>query len=103
MLDIGARDGHFSRLLTKYFLSVTALDVILPAFECPRVRRIAGDVTNLPFADASIDCVFCTEVLEHVPDLEKACQEIARVARHEVIIGVPYRQDIRIGRRDVGW
>ncbi len=27
VLDIGARDGHFSRLLTGYFDAVTALDL----------------------------------------------------------------------------
>jgi hypothetical protein len=37
-------------------------------------------------------------VLEHIPDLEQAAQEIVRVSRHEVIIGVPYKQDVRLGR-----
>ncbi len=98
VLDIGARDGHFSRLLTEYFEEVTALDLQKPPFEYPRVTTVAGDVTRLQFSDASFDCVFCAEVLEHIPALEQACRELARVARHEIIVGVPFRQDTRSGR-----
>ena len=98
VLDIGARDGHFSRLLTEYFDSVTALDLETPRFNYPRVTTVAGDVTQLQFPDSSFDCVFCAEVLEHIPEVEQACREIARVTRHEIVIGVPYRQDTRVGR-----
>ena len=98
MLDIGARDGYFSQLLTEYFDEVTALDLEKPDFSFPRVTTVAGDATNLQFADDSFDCVFCAEVLEHIPDVAQACREIARVARHEILIGVPYKQDTRLGR-----
>jgi hypothetical protein len=36
--------------------------------------------------------------LEHIPNVVQACREIERVAGHEVIIGVPYKQDTRLGR-----
>ncbi|MBV9264896.1 MAG: class I SAM-dependent methyltransferase [Acidobacteriaceae bacterium] len=98
VLDIGARDGHFSKLLTQYFGRVVALDLEKPPFAFDGVETVAGDVTALKFRDNEFDCVFCAEVLEHVPNLETACREIARVAAHEVLIGVPYRQDTRIGR-----
>jgi SAM-dependent methyltransferase len=98
VLDIGARDGYFSRLLTEHFEEVTALDLEKPGFNIPRVTTVAGDVTRLRFPDSSFDCVFCAEVLEHIPALEKACRELTRVARHEIVIGVPYRQDTRVGR-----
>lgn len=98
VLEIGARDGHFSRLLTQYFAEVTALDLQKPRFEIPGIVTVAGDVTRLDFPDESFDCVFCTEVLEHIPEVQKACQEVLRVARYEVVVGVPFRQDIRVGR-----
>lgn len=98
VLDIGARDGHFSILLTRHFSQVTALDLEKPAFEHPGVVTVKGDITKLDFPDRSFDCVFCTEVLEHVTDLQAACREIARVARRYVVIGVPFRQNIRLGR-----
>jgi ubiquinone/menaquinone biosynthesis C-methylase UbiE len=98
VLDVGARDGHFSRLLTEHFESVTALDLTVPQIDFEGVRPVQGDVTNLHFPDNNFDVVFCAEVLEHVPALQKACSEIARVARHAVVIGVPYLQDTRLGR-----
>jgi hypothetical protein len=98
VLDIGARDGHFSRLLSERFPAVTALDLRKPEFDYPGVVTIAGDATNLDFPSDSFDCVFCAEVLEHIPDIRRACREIARVAKHEIIIGVPFEQETRLGR-----
>ena len=97
MLDVGARDGHFSKILKEFFPSVTATDLQLPAFDVPGIVKLAGDVTKLQFANNSFDCVFCAEVLEHVPQIHQACSELARVARHEIVVGVPYKQDIRVG------
>src|ERR1700750_239087 len=75
VLDVGARDGYFSEILKKYFHRVVALDLVKPAWEIAGVETVAGDATSLQFAENSFDCVFCAEVLEHIPDLEKACAE----------------------------
>ena len=98
VLDIGARDGFFSALLREHFEQVTALDLQMPRFQIEGVKKVQGDVTRLDFHDNHFDVIFCAEVLEHVPQLEQACREIARVAGHEVVIGVPYKQDIRANR-----
>ena len=98
ILEIGPRDGHHTRRLTEIFDTVTALDLEKPAFEIPGVTGVKGNVLHLDFTDFSFDCVLCAEVLEHVPDVERAVSEIERVTRHEVLIGVPYKQDIRVGR-----
>jgi SAM-dependent methyltransferase len=98
VLDVGARDDRFSKVFTGFFQEVTALDLTEPSFKYPGVATVAGDVTDLKFPDNSFDCVFCAEVLEHVWNVDKACRELVRVARHEIVIGVPFRQDIRIGR-----
>jgi len=97
-IDAGARDGFYSLILADQFESVIALDLSKPPVEHPRVTAVTGDLTRLPYPDGSFDVVFCTEVLEHIPQLENACSEIVRVCRYEAIIGVPYRQDVRIGR-----
>lgn len=39
------------------------------------------DITSMPFTDASFDFVWCSHVLEHVPDDRRAMNEIARVLR----------------------
>ena len=98
VLEIGARDGYHTRLLTQMFDAVTTIDLSKPLFDIPRVTPLKGNVTQLSFPDRSFDCVLCSEVLEHVHDVEKAAREIARVAKYEVLIGVPYMQDLRMAR-----
>jgi len=48
-----------------------------PVYEC--------DLENLPFADQEFDFVYCSHVLEHVENPEKACAELMRVARRGYI------------------
>lgn len=99
-LDIGARDGYISIMLADYFSKVTALDLEKPIINHPSIECIQGNVCSLPFPDSTFDLVLCTEVLEHIPAalLLQACNEITRVAKRDVIIGVPYKQDTRLGR-----
>ena len=99
-LDIGARDGYLSRLLTERFGQVVALDIEKPDINHPSIESVKGNVCHLDFEDESFDLVVCAEVLEHIPPptLPAACHEISRVARQAVVIGVPYKQDLRCGR-----
>ena len=50
---------------------------------------VAADAMQLPFADASIDIVTCSQVLHHFEnaDAERLLRECSRVARHAVVIG----------------
>ena len=100
VLDIGARDGHFSLLFAERFEDVVAFDLVKPTVAHPKVRCVQGDAADLEFADESFDFVFCAEVLEHIPPsiLTKVCHEIERVSKSKILIGVPYKQDTRVGR-----
>lgn len=40
-----------------------------------------SDITAIPVADASFDCVICTEVIEHVPHPDRVIAELARVLK----------------------
>jgi SAM-dependent methyltransferase len=42
---------------------------------------VQADVVDLPFADKAFDFVICKDILEHVPDVERAFREISRVGR----------------------
>ena len=66
VLDAGARDGYYSKLLVNKFAHVTALDLHKPSIVHDRVHCLEGDITSLNFADRSFDVVLCSEVLEHV-------------------------------------
>ncbi|MDZ7617965.1 MAG: class I SAM-dependent methyltransferase, partial [Patescibacteria group bacterium] len=99
-LDVGAADCHIAALLADRIPSVTAVDVEQPQTSDARVRTVQGDVTSLAFGDKTFDMVVCSQVIEHIEPalLQKACDELSRVAGRFALIAVPYRQDIRFGR-----
>jgi SAM-dependent methyltransferase len=51
-------------------------------------HAVCGDALALPFRDASIDIVMCSQVLHHFefPDAERLVREMNRVARRVVIV-----------------
>ena len=69
-LDIGAQNGPYA----AHFPRRVALDIQRGAGV-----QIIGDVQALGIRDASVDVVLCTEVLEHVPDPQRAIDEMYRV------------------------
>lgn len=99
-LDVGAQDGHFSRILAEKCEIVVALDLEKPTIDIQDIKCVKGDVTHLQYEDDCFDLVFCTEVLEHIPKhlTERACAELSRVSKNYLLIGVPYKQDVRVGR-----
>ncbi len=98
VLEIGARHGVMTQRLAEICDQVTALDLKKPSFDIDGVSTVEGDVQRLQFPDNSFDCVICTEVLEHVPRFEAGAKELVRVAKNYILLGVPYRQDTRVGR-----
>ncbi len=98
VLEAGCREGYITLKLAEKYPSVIALDLKLPQIYHPNVTCMQGDITVLPFKDGSFDLVVCTEVLEHIPPekLGTACRELMRVSRRYLLIGVPYKQDLRV-------
>src|SRR5690606_10695215 len=86
-LDVGTRDGYLAIRLADHFAKVTALDLIEPKIEHPKIHCVRGDVSSLQFADNSFDLVVCAEVLEHLPEgqLASACRELSRVSSSHVL------------------
>jgi len=74
-LDIGCRDGYWSERLKDKGHSVSALD-IEPKYASALTHNVEE---GLPFADASFDLVWCTEVIEHLHKPEFLLSEIERV------------------------
>jgi SAM-dependent methyltransferase len=89
-LEIGAGTGYFTLNLLRAGLigQATCSDIspgMLSALQA-NARRLGlevetepADAERLPFADASFDLVFGHAVLHHIPDLERALSEFARV------------------------
>jgi SAM-dependent methyltransferase len=63
------------------------------------VRTVRAEAEELPFGDASFDIVFGHAVLHHIPDLERAFGEFARLLRPGGVVafcGEPSRYGDRI-------
>jgi ubiquinone/menaquinone biosynthesis C-methylase UbiE len=56
--------------------------------------KVVTSITAMSFDAASFDCVLCSEVLEHIPDDEKAISELRRVLRPGgvLIATVPFQK-----------
>ncbi len=100
VLDVGARDGCVSCPLADRGAHVTAIDLDPPTFVHPRVTTGVGDARQLAFADRSFSLIVCAEVLEHIAadQLQRIASEFKRVAANYILIGVPFEQDLRVGR-----
>ncbi|MCZ6597177.1 MAG: class I SAM-dependent methyltransferase [Planctomycetota bacterium] len=61
-----------------------------------RFIDVFGDGNRLPFADASLDTVLCTEVLEHVREPDRFVAEMARVLKPggRLLLTVPFIQPL---------
>jgi ubiquinone/menaquinone biosynthesis C-methylase UbiE len=89
ILDVGSGAGQIAKHLLKYAdrgAQITCFDLSFEMLRRARHRlksrvpsHLVADLTRLPFADASFDCVTCGYVLEHLPDPRLGLAELARV------------------------
>jgi len=85
--DVIACDTSTSELATVATMTAamrTAGEVTGPA----QARPVAGDARALPFGSDVFDRVVAAEVLEHIPDDQRALAEIARVLRPGGLLAV---------------
>ena len=54
--------------------------------------NIYADVTRTPLEDQSVDCILCTEVLEHLPNPQACVDEVHRLLRNDgvALVSVPF-------------
>jgi ubiquinone/menaquinone biosynthesis C-methylase UbiE len=80
ILDIGAGTGSQALELQRRGFEVTAIEVANSIYSTHRVFPITDyDGRTIPLPDASVDVVFSSNMLEHVPDLSHMHAEIRRV------------------------
>jgi SAM-dependent methyltransferase len=81
VLDVATGGGHVARRLRELGATVVTVD---PA---PGMKAdTTAPAEDLPFADASFDAVACRVAAHHFADVIQAVKEMARVARHRVVI-----------------
>ena len=80
VLDLGAGKKPYEAIYAPHFKHCVALDVGHSPHGTSAVDVIAS-ADEMPFEDATFDCVICTEVLEHCSDPLGVLAEIFRVLR----------------------
>jgi SAM-dependent methyltransferase len=82
ILDFGAGTGAQALELQRRGFEVTAIEIADSDYAAHRVFPIIDyDGVTFPLPDASVDVVFSSNVLEHVPDLARMHAEIRRVLK----------------------
>jgi len=100
VLEIGCGRGFYLKTLKTVWpgLNITGIDVNQKYLDKARnflegldVKLIVGDATKLPFKNQTFDRIIASEVLEHIPNDQKAIYEMHRVLKPGgiVLITVP--------------
>ena len=82
ILEVGCGRGHLTRVLDEWGLEVIGIDANPRAAEVAvsdKVRHMYGE--HLDFSDASFDKIVSIHAIEHIPGLEAALDEMARVLK----------------------
>ncbi|MGN0465553.1 MAG: class I SAM-dependent methyltransferase [Lachnospiraceae bacterium] len=104
MLDVGSGRGVFLIPFMKEFpwIQVTALDLLdkritflneLSSGGFTQLHAKKKNICDQPFAENSFDVVTMLEVLEHIPDVEKAIAAAVKMAKQYVVVSVPSKSD----------
>lgn len=94
VLEVGTGEGRVITRLQRRYRGARLVGLDLPAPELATgwgegIGWLYADAGALPFPDDAFDLVLAIEVLEHVPSPPRALAELARVARHHVVVSVP--------------
>jgi len=76
-LDLGCRDGYWSKKLEELGYEVTAADI---ESDYPKCQFINANKT-FPFSDNRFDLVWSTEVIEHLENPEFSLSEMKRILK----------------------
>ena len=107
VLDLGCGVGGLLEQIRNRFpgISLAGGDISFVLSRETKKKQITanvfqGDVEWLPLRDAVVDCVFMTEVLEHLLDYKKGLSEVYRVLRPggRLVVTVPNRDWVRYDR-----
>lgn len=103
ILDVGCFCGEWLNYVTTHNTNLTShLGVDVAANKIAEAKRRfpqltlkAGFAEELDLGEGSFDTVTCLEVLEHIPDWLSVFHSLFRFARKQVLITVPYNENIR--------
>ena len=97
VLEVGCNEGWVAKAIQEELgFSVTACDnrkeAVQQAKDLFGIEAVLANANDLPFGDASFDCVVVGELLEHLSNPGKGLSEAFRVSRGHVIATLPVGQ-----------
>jgi SAM-dependent methyltransferase len=98
VLDLGCGAGRFLEVIRAAGAEAIGVELAEAAAERARANvpgadvRLVGADGSLPLGHGEVDLVWCSEVLEHIPDAEHALLEARRVLRRggRLLLTVPF-------------
>ncbi|CAN5383691.1 hypothetical protein BH23CHL1_BH23CHL1_19660 [soil metagenome] len=84
ILELGSGGGHLGMTLASMgFTQITLSDFTTTTLtaireRAPRVEVVSADASSLPFEAGSFEVVITTDVIEHLPDVDKHLSEVNR-------------------------
>jgi ubiquinone/menaquinone biosynthesis C-methylase UbiE len=90
LIDVGCGKGFLlERIKVKFpHLEVRGCDVV-NALRDPTIMFTEADLAQLPFPDKYFDVVISCHTIEHIPELQRAVDELKRIANGKLIIVTP--------------
>ena len=84
--DLGCGTGVFTRILHDFGFHSKGLDmsdglIRLARRDNPEIEFVVGDVEKMPFDSESLDGVFLSGILHHLPDPSTCAREVRRVLK----------------------
>ena len=82
VLDVGCGKGHLVKALSELGVDAVGIDLNPNAADVavvPRVRTMSA--VNLEFGDETFEAVVSFHAIEHIPSIEEALSEMARVVK----------------------
>ena len=95
ILEVGCAEGYTAYLIREIFkFSITVCDLSFEAVKRAKeiygLQGIVADIQELSnIKSDSYDLVICSETIEHIPNPDRAIEELKRISKKAIIITVP--------------
>lgn len=95
VLDVGSGDGVVLSFLEQKGAHPVGIDLSFTRLSRSSAhcgaQHVQAEATCLPFSDRTFDVVVCTDVLEHLADMEQAVTELSRICTEPgcILVSVP--------------
>jgi len=84
VLDVGARDGFATELLSKGGYDAVGIELVQGFVDHAKKKKrnvIFGDAMSIPFPDGTFDVIYSRHCIEHCKDTVKFFEECSRVLK----------------------